>query len=111
MLTKERLHRKKRIRAKISGSSAVPRISVFRSDKYIYAQLIDDSKGITLAASTDRDMKTGTKLEKATQVGEKLAELAKTKKIKKVVFDRGGFIYQGRIKALADGARKAGLEF
>ncbi|MEK7526305.1 MAG: 50S ribosomal protein L18 [Patescibacteria group bacterium] len=111
MLTKDRLRRKKGIRAKISGTADVPRLAVFKSDRYIYAQAINDAKGVTLVSASDKDMKTGTKIAKAAAVGEKLAELAKAKKIKRIVFDRGGFLYQGRIKALADGARKAGLEF
>lgn len=110
MIKKDRLSRKIRVRAKVSGTEAIPRISVFRSDKYIYAQVIDDAKAVTIVSASDKELK-GTKLEKAFKVGENLAESAKTKRIKKVVFDRSGFRYHGRIKALADGARHGGLVF
>lgn len=93
-----------RVRSKIFGDSVRPRLSVFRSNKYIYAQIIDDVRGITLAFTK------GVK-STADKVGESLAKKALTKKIKKVIFDRGGFIYHGKVKALADGARKGGLEF
>lgn len=110
-MKEDRLNRKKRIRAVVSGTREKPRLSVFRSDRFIYAQIIDDVKRVTLANVSDWDIKTGTKVEKAFKAGEKLAELAKKKKIKKVIFDRGGYKYHGRIKFLADGARKGGLEF
>lgn len=98
----QRERRKKRIRAKIFGTSEKPRLSVFKSNKYISAQLIDDSKGVTLAAATDKDAKV---------VGESIGKQAKAKKISKVVFDRGGYLYTGSVSAVADGARSAGLKF
>ena len=106
-----RLGRHKSIRKFIKGSSERPRLAVFRSAQHIYAQLIDDQKGVTIAASSDLKIKSGTKKEKAGKIGEDLAKLALGKKIKKIVFDRGGFRYHGRVAALADGARKGGLEF
>lgn len=111
-VTRERRH--KRIRRTVRGSEERPRLSVFRSNKHIYAQLIDDGKGVTvLSVSTlDKDMKgTGDTLDGAKKIGAKIAEKAKAKKIENVVFDRGGFQYHGRIKALADAAREAGLKF
>ena len=102
MLTKGRLKRKKRIRGKLEGTSDRPRLSVFRSNKFIYAQIIDDSKGTTLVSSKGAD---------ASVVGDTLAKEALKNKIKTVVFDRNGFIYHGRIKALADAARSGGLTF
>ena len=109
--TDMRQRRRNRIRAKISGTSDVPRLAVFKSLKYIYAQLIDDEKAVTLASSTSLKMKGKNKTEKARQVGSELAKLAKEKGIAKVVFDRGGFIYTGRVKALAESARESGLKF
>lgn len=103
--------RKRRVRAKVSGTAARPRLSVYRSSVHIYAQLIDDDKEKTLASASDLKIKTGKKTEKAGLVGEELAKKAMAKKIKKVTFDRNGFKYHGRVKALADGARKGGLEF
>lgn len=104
-----------RVRAKISGTGERPRLSVFRSNKQIYAQLIDDSKGHTLvsASSTDTEIasKAATKIEKAKLVGQLLAERAKEAEIEAVVFDRGGYIYHGRVKSLAEGAREGGLKF
>ena len=105
-----RARRQKRIRAKISGTAAAPRLSVYRSNKYVYAQLINDEAGKTLAASTSLKMK-GKMMEKAKQVGREIAEKAKALKIEKAVFDRGGFIYTGKIKAIAEGAREGGLKF
>jgi len=112
-----RLKRKKRIRKKLSGSPERPRLTVFRSDKHIYAQIIDDTVGTTLAtASTlspeykQLDPLKG-KLEAAKRVGELIARKAKVQGISKVVFDRSGYIYHGRVRALADAARKAGLDF
>ncbi len=103
---------RKKIRSKISGNSNRPRLNVFRSNKYIYAQLIDDEKGITLIGISQKSLKTkGTKLEKAKALGEELAQKALDLKIKKIVFDRGIYRYQGRIKALAEAARKKGLIF
>lgn len=106
-----------RIRNKISGTGDRPRLSVYRSTTNIYAQIIDDTKGNTLvsASSLDKDLtekiKGKTKSEIAGFVGERLAKLAKSKKIKAVIFDRGGYLYTGRVKVLADAARNAGLEF
>ena len=112
-----RLKRKKRIRKKLSGSPERPRLTVFRSDKHIYAQIIDDTVGTTLAtASTlspeykQLDPLKG-KLEAAKRVGELIARKAKVQGISKVVFDRSGYIYHGRVRALADAARQAGLDF
>ena len=98
------------IRKKISGTSDKPRLSVFRSNKEIYAQLIDDVKGCTLASASSVNVK-GTKIEQAGHVGKIIAENAKKAGIENVVFDRGGFLYHGRIKALADSARESGLNF
>jgi large subunit ribosomal protein L18 len=114
---KARLKRHLRIRKKISGTAERPRLSVFRSSKHIYAQLIDDEKGITLAfASTlDKELRgkitNGGTVEAARQVGELIAKRAKEKGVAKVVFDRGGYLYHGRVQALADAAREGGLEF
>ena len=112
-----RLKRKKRIRKKITGTPEMPRLSVFRSTKHIYAQVIDDTAGqtITAASTLDADVKSNTeakgKVGVAQLVGKLVAERALEKGIKKVVFDRNGFLYHGRIKAISDGARKAGLGF
>jgi large subunit ribosomal protein L18 len=103
-----------RIRKKINGSASLPRLSVFRSNKEIYAQLIDDKKGVTLVAASSREAsvsKSVNKTEQAKEVGKSLAEKAKAENIANVVFDRGGYLYHGRVKALADGAREAGLQF
>ena len=103
------------IRKKISGTAERPRLAVFRSNKQIYAQLIDDVAGNTLAAASSADKslegKKVTKIEQAVAVGELIADNAKTAGIDTVVFDRGGFLYHGRVKALADSAREAGLKF
>ncbi len=106
----KKLRRKNKVRAKISGTAECPRLSVYRSLRNIYAQLIDDKKQTTLVSATDKDLK-GTKSEKAKEVGKLLAAKAKEKKIECVVFDRGGFKYQGRVQALAEGAREGGLKF
>ncbi len=106
-----RNRRHSKIRAKVSGSASVPRLSVFRSSKYIYAQLIDDEKGITLASVSDMSVAGKNKTERAKTAGNVLAEEAKKKKIDKVVFDRGGFIYTGRVKALAESVREGGITF
>jgi len=108
---RKRVHQ--RIRKKIYGSAARPRLAVFKSNKQIYCQLIDDIKAITLAAATSTESGcTGdNKTEIAKSVGKKIAEKAKSAGIENVVFDRGGFIYHGRVKALADGAREGGLKF
>ena len=107
----KRLRLKKKIRAKIVGLTIQPRLSVFRSNKHIYAQIIDDKKGVTLASASDAKIKKGAKRGKAEQVGELIAQAAKAKKISKVVFDRSGYKYAGRIKLLAEAARKGGLKF
>jgi large subunit ribosomal protein L18 len=107
-----RIH--ERTRHKLKGSEARPRLAVFRSLKHIYAQVIDDRQGRTLAAASSGEKNatvTGGNLSGAKEVGKLIAERAKSKGISKVVFDRGGFLYHGRIKALADAAREAGLEF
>lgn len=110
--TTGRTARKARIRAKISGTDQKPRLVVFRSLNNHYLQLIDDVKGVTLIGISDySDTLKGTKSEKAKQLGQKLAELAKEKKITTCVFDRNGFRYHGRVKAIADGAREGGLKF
>ena len=104
--------RAKRTRAKIHGTAEQPRLSVNISNQHIIAQIIDDDKGTTLAYATTAGSKmTGTKTEKAAQIGTEIAKKAKTAKIKKVVFDRGAKLYAGRMSALADAARKEGLEF
>lgn len=109
-----REHRRMKIRGTLSGTTETPRVAVFRSNKYIYAQVIDDTKGITLAdVSMDtKDLHKGkNKMDASFEVGKALAKKAIAKKVKKVVFDRGGYIYHGRVKSLADGARDGGLEF
>ena len=110
-----RVVRHNRIRSKISGTTEVPRLCVFRSNSGIYAQIIDDSKNSTIvsASSLDKDLKltNGSNIEAAKVVGKSIAEKAKDKKIKTVVFDRGGYLYHGRVKALAEAARENGLEF
>jgi large subunit ribosomal protein L18 len=104
-----------RIRKKISGSAAIPRLSVFRSNSDIYAQLIDDNNGATIAAASSRQKditaQKAPKIEKSKMVGEAIARKAVELGVKKVVFDRSGYIYHGRVKAVAEGAREAGLEF
>ena len=111
-----RARRKRRIRKKLSGSGERPRVSVFRSAKHIYVQAIDDSKGSTLATvSTLSDgvkgAVEGTKTDEAKAVGAALAKVLKEKGIEQIVFDRNGYLYHGRVKALAEGAREAGLKF
>lgn len=106
----KRERRHKRIRSTISGTALVPRMSVYRSNNYMYVQLIDDVAGVTLASASDLGLK-GTKIERSKAVGTKIAADAKAKKISKVVFDRGGFKYTGRIQTLADAAREGGLTF
>lgn len=107
----QRDRRRKRIRAKVFGVAQMPRLSVFRSNKYISAQLIDDEKGVTLAMSNSKTAKGKTVLERAKEVGKNIAEQAKAKKIEKAVFDRGGYLYTGSVAAVALGAREAGLKF
>lgn len=107
----KRIRLKAKIRARISGTKERPRLSVFRSNKFIYAQVIDDVKGATLAQASDIKMSKGTKTERAKEVGRAIAEIALKNKIKQVVFDRNGFKYTGRIKLVADEARAGGLQF
>ena len=110
----QRLHRHKRVRGKVNGTPERPRLNVFRSETNIYAQIIDDTKGLTLvsASSLEKDFACeGTKSDAAKQVGMTVAERAKAKGIDTVVFDRGGYVYHGRVKALAEGAREGGLQF
>ncbi len=114
---KDRLKRHKRVRGKIKGNAESPRLSVYRSLNHIYAQIIDDVKGVTLVTASTLDKEIKANLEgkdkkaQAFAVGELLAKKAKSKKIKTIVFDRGGYLYTGRVQFLADGARKGGLEF
>ena len=110
----QRLHRHKRVRGKVSGTPERPRLNVFRSETNIYAQIIDDVNGVTLAAAStlEKDFACeGTKSDAAKQVGLNVAERAKAKGIDTVVFDRGGYVYHGRVQALAEGAREGGLQF
>lgn len=103
---------KRGIRKKISGTTSCPRLSVFRSNKAIYAQLIDDTAGKTLAATSSLGLGLpSVKIETSKEVGKKIAELASSNGIEKCVFDRGGYLYHGNIKALAEGAREGGLKF
>ena len=108
---RQRIHA--RIRQKLSGTGVRPRLNVYRSLNHIYAQVIDDQKGETLAAASTLalKLKTGGNVAAAKEIGKAIAEQAVEKGVKKVVFDRGGFLYHGRIKALAEAAREAGLEF
>lgn len=107
----QRQKRHARSRAKMSGTKEMPRLIVFRSLKYINAQLIDDATGTTLMAAHDIKVKKGTKVERALAVGKEIAEKAIKAGVSKCVFDRNGYKYHGRVKALADGAREAGLKF
>jgi large subunit ribosomal protein L18 len=106
---RQRIH--DRIRRKLAGTGARPRLNVYRSLGHIYAQVIDDQTGQTLVSASSIKLKTGGNVAAAKEIGKAVAEKAVEKGIKKVVFDRGGFLYHGRIKALADAAREAGLEF
>ena len=111
---KARLKRHARVRSKISGTAACPRLEVFRSNSNIYAQLIDDVNGVTLAAASSNEKDfgvSGGNAEGARKVGKLIAERAVSKGITEVVFDRGGYIYHGRVKELAEGAREGGLKF
>ena len=114
---KERLRRHLRVRKKVSGTPEAPRLSVYRSLNHIYAQIIDDTKGVTLcsASTMEKDVKSKieglSKTDAAKVVGKCVAEKASGLGIKQVVFDRGGYLYTGRVQALADGAREAGLDF
>lgn len=113
MLQKQlnRLRRKARVRSQINGTAKRPRLSIFRSSTHIYAQLIDDDAGKTLAMASDLKVAKGSGVEKATEVGTAIASSAKELKISTVIFDRGGFAYHGRVQALADAARTGGLKF
>jgi large subunit ribosomal protein L18 len=108
-----RLRVHKRIRSRVAGTAERPRLAVFRSGKHIYAQVIDDTKGHTVvaASSSEKESKNGGNVTGAKEIGKLVAERAKDKGIKAVVFDRGGYQYHGRVKALAEAAREAGLEF
>ncbi len=106
-----RARRHRRIRAHVKGTATCPRLAVFRSNKYLYAQLIDDDKNVTIANASSMDVKGKTMMEDAKIVGERIAVAAVAKGIEKVVFDRGGFTFTGRIKALAEAARAGGLKF
>ncbi len=103
--------RKARVRAKIHGTSDRPRLAIFKSHKYIYAQIIDDDKGHTLVAFDTKKAKSTKPVERAKEVGIEIAKKAKDAKIVKVVFDRAGYLYTGKIKVVADAAREGGLEF
>jgi large subunit ribosomal protein L18 len=108
-----RLKRRRRVRAKVHGSAERPRISVFRSNRGVFAQLIDDESGRTLAAAswTEPELRSLKPMDQSRRIGELLAERAKSAGVESAVFDRGGYKYHGRVKALADGAREGGLEF
>ena len=111
---KARIRRHTRVRGKISGTAQCPRLDVFRSNSNIYAQLIDDVKGVTLAAASSTEKEFGTakgNKEEARKVGQLIAKRAADKGITEVVFDRGGYVYHGRVKELAEGAREGGLKF
>jgi large subunit ribosomal protein L18 len=114
---KARLKRHLRVRKKINGTAARPRLSVFRSSKHMYAQLIDDVAGVTIASASTMDkeltdaVSNGGNIEAATKVGQLIAQRAQAKGVTQIVFDRGGYLYHGRISALATAAREAGLEF
>ena len=113
MLTKQERRNKikTRIRGKISGTAERPRMTVFRSNKQIYVQLADDTKGVTLASASSKGLEGGTKSELAAKVGQKIAEKALAAGITAVVFDRNGYLFHGRVKSLADAARNGGLKF
>lgn len=114
LLKKRRARRKKTIRKNILGTAKKPRITVFKSNKYIYVQAINDDKGVTIASASTMTYKNKEKrinISNASKVGEELGKKLKEKKISEAVFDRNGYIYTGRIKALADGARKEGIKF
>jgi large subunit ribosomal protein L18 len=111
-----RVNRRRRIRKRVSGNVERPRLSVFRSSRHIYAQVIDDDRGVTLAAASSREtagapVEGAGKIAVSAAVGKLVAQRAKEKGVSKVCFDRGGYLYHGRVKALADGARAGGLEF
>ena len=106
---RQRIHA--RIREKLSGTTERPRLNVYRSLNHIYAQVIDDQQGVTLASASTIKMKNGGNVAAAKEIGKAVAEAAVAKGVKRVVFDRGGYLYHGRVKAVADAAREAGLEF
>ncbi len=106
---RQRIHA--RIRRKLAGTAERPRLNVYRSLNHIYAQVIDDQTGVTLASASTIKMKSGGNVAAAKEIGKTIAERAREKGVKQVVFDRGGYLYHGRVKALADAAREAGLEF
>jgi len=109
---KSRLKRHSRIRGKISGTTECPRLSVFKSNKAVFVQLIDDTKGVTVASVSSKELKlTNNNIDSCTKIGEEIAKKAKTNGIDTVVFDRGGYVYHGKIKAIAEAARKEGLKF
>ncbi|WP_414044191.1 50S ribosomal protein L18 [Macrococcus animalis] len=112
---KVRMKRHARVRSRLAGTTERPRLNVYRSNKHIYAQVIDDVKGVTLAQASTQDKGLGleatSNVEAAAKVGETVAKLATEKGVKAVVFDRGGYLFHGRVKALADAARENGLEF
>ena len=107
-----KIKRHNKVRAKVFGSAKIPRLNVYRSNKGLFIQLINDETGVTLASINDKEIKSGkTKIDKAKEAGKLIAKKAAEKKINKVVFDRGGCKYHGRVKAVAEGAREEGLEF
>jgi large subunit ribosomal protein L18 len=106
---RQRIH--ERIRRKLAGTAERPRLNVYRSLNHIYAQVIDDAAGVTLVSASTVKMKSGGNVAAAKEIGKTIAERAKEKGVKQVVFDRGGYLYHGRVKALAEAAREAGLEF
>ena len=109
--TEKRIRLKKKIRSKIFGTAEYPRLSVFRSNKFIYAQVIDDASAKTSVQANDMKLGKGTKTEHETEIGKMIDEACIAKKITKVIFDRNGFKYTGRVKLVADGARASGLKF
>ena len=109
--TRNRVKRHKKIRARISGTKDTPRLSLYKSNKRVYAQIIDDNANVTIVSTLTDTKKGKTMVEKAVEAGKEIAKKAIEKKIDKVVFDRGGFLYTGKVKAFADGAREGGLKF
>ena len=105
-----RSKRKLRIRKKVSGTESRPRVTVYRSNAHIYVQAVDDITGVTIASGNDKDTSKGTNVEKAEKVGASVGKALKSKNIKHVVFDRNGYKYHGRVKAVADGIRESGVE-
>ena len=109
--SRKRDRRRKRIRSKIFGTAERPRLSIFKSNTRVYAQLVNDETGKTILAVSTSDVKGTTALAKAKEIGKQIAEKAKTHTIESIVFDRGGYIYTGKVKAVAEGAREGGLKF